>query len=310
MTIGDFESLYGINQQFLLGTSCMLNSNLLFGVLGLGFNSSTGSSSFVQNFKTLQVIQNAVFSIYLSDIGFNGEKNEVEQSMLMVGDWDLQTYAKKPENGLFYHSVVGLSENQWILKLTQVRWSSFRLGIINSVIIDPGQSFVYAPSYIITAIYNEISETKYCSINNNATFECTCSGENDFPTIYVVIDSREYSIESKRYVYYESGICQVYLYESVNQNAWILGQIFLRKYYSVWDFDNKTIGFALSINYSSGSSGGGSNHWVIILVVVLSVCVTVGVSLVVLYCYRRKRNREEVKHNENIKLIEKEMTIN
>jgi len=80
-----------------------------------------------------------------------------------------------------------------------------------------------------------------------------CSGIDKLPTMSFSIGGKDFDLEPEFYVIQvpdpKSGktVCQLGL-QSMNAGLplWMLGDTFLRKYYTVWDAEQKRVGFALA----------------------------------------------------------------
>lgn len=68
-------------------------------------------------------------------------------------------------------------------------------------------------------------------------------------------------------------------------NIFIFGDVFLRSFYSIYDFESKRIGLALH-KYSSGSIETDSKAWAY---VIIAVSAGVVVACIVGYCVMKKR---------------------
>jgi len=80
---------------------------------------------------------------------------------------------------------------------------------------------------------------------------CSCPDANllEFPIISIYLDGLTLTLEPGEYITLYLTTCMLGFGKS-NEEYWILGDIFLRKYLSVFDIDNKRIGFAETIKFN------------------------------------------------------------
>ena len=104
--IGDKGGSSATNQSFLLGQSCKIPTSESGGILGLGLNSTIQKVALVQSLNAQSIIPAPIFSLYLDDESFQGTFIPKLGSNLLIGSFDLKTYAEDPSTGFSYHSVV------------------------------------------------------------------------------------------------------------------------------------------------------------------------------------------------------------
>ena len=73
-------------------------------------------------------------------------------------------------------------------------------------------------------------------------------------------------------------------------NMYILGDIFLNSFYSIYDYDNKRVGIALHIQ-SSATVEMERNHWIFPIIVISLVVIGLSIGF---YFWRRRRIQREV----------------
>ena len=108
------------------------------------------------------------------------------------------------------------------------------------MVVDTGTSIIAGPTSYIKTLTDKIGEVKE-----------DCSNLNSLPDVEFVFGGKTYTLESKFYVLQISDgngntQCQLGM-QGLNQaGLWILGDPFLRKYYTVFDRDQNRVGFALA----------------------------------------------------------------
>ena len=85
-------------------------------MLGLGFNLlSDGHPTFVENLKEQGIIEQAIFSVYLSDTEFLYGSKTTPESNIMFGGYDVEKYANGTD--VTYIPVSGIP-GYWSVRLS------------------------------------------------------------------------------------------------------------------------------------------------------------------------------------------------
>ena len=233
------------NQTMVLSTERKVVSNNFDGILGLGFNALAGGvPTFLDNLKTQGVIQNRIFSFYIDeDTSLSKDMN----SELIIGGYDLK-YMSSSSKEFTYLPVIDI--DYWAVSL-----SGFKLG--NSVmslnkttkaLLDSGTSFIAIPNSQFSSFVSILLSLKPdCQTNSGMHIFCPCNSiyEDGFPNLYIILDgTQDFVIYPERYLYYRGDKkCEVGIQNiSDSFGVWILGDVFLKSYYTLFDIENRRIG--------------------------------------------------------------------
>lgn len=177
----------------------------------------------------------------------SSEKSKSE-SYLILGGWDESLF----QGDLHFHPVV--RKSWWTLSLQKVLLDGHDSNLCNSsidcqIIMDSGASLMATPPQLFTEFIDLVGSDKFCGDLSR------------YPRITFVIDGREYDIDPFEYILsnhedidYErwnhKDDCMVGF--SVfdlgpDEYVWIAGDIFLSKYFSVYDREYDQVGLARAI---------------------------------------------------------------
>lgn len=202
------------------------------GILGLGFDSISvgGVETVFHNAIEQGAVEKPMFAFYLGD-NADGE--------LTFGGYD----DTKFEGDL---SWVALSDaTYWRINTDGVKIGLFSTGP-SDAIVDSGTSLITGPSKDILAIALVIGAKP--TITGQYTIDC--EKVDDIPEITWTIDGKDYPVPGKDLVISASGTC---LFAMMGMDfpkpgpQWILGDVFMRKYYTVFDYEQERVGFAKAV---------------------------------------------------------------
>ncbi|OMJ83583.1 hypothetical protein SteCoe_15430 [Stentor coeruleus] len=297
----------GLHKQNLLASnSCSLDQGPLVGALGLGYSqgNSQGKYSLLQQYFSQGLIYNEAFSLYLDNI----ETNQTSKnSKLIIGGWNLDDYAKDPNKGFTYH-IVPKQNAHWSLMLKNIYFVGAGYFVDSPATIDIVYPGILIPQPLIGQIYRIVNSTKTCFVAKYSLM-CDCSIKNDITDITFTIDNSNYTISKDKFVIENSGACSVLISESPTP-SWLLGQVFVKNFYTIWNFGNNSIGFAElkehKKNHSSKSSVI-SRNWIIIIIVIISALI-IGTAIGVIFIIRKKSKarRESLTSRDSFMTTEEE----
>nr|XP_016938877.1 lysosomal aspartic protease [Drosophila suzukii] len=198
------------------------------GILGMGFPilAVDGVTPTFQNMVSQGLIQNPVFSFFLRDNGsvvnYGGE--------LILGGSDPSLYS----GGLTYVDVIQAA--YWKFQTDSIKIGSTLISTYDAAIADTGTSLIIAPiaEYaMIAALFGADSE---------GTFECTSL--DSYPDLVITINGVDFRIAAKYYIIQENYLCSLAIQSITSQDFWIMGDVFLGRFYTEFDVGNQRLGFA------------------------------------------------------------------
>uniref|UniRef100_A0A672GIP0 Renin n=1 Tax=Salarias fasciatus TaxID=181472 RepID=A0A672GIP0_SALFA len=208
------ESVYEPGSSFLLAK--------FDGVLGLAYPRLAeilGNPVF-DNLMVQEIVEEPVFSFYISSRG--GE--------LLLGGTDESLYVE-PINWLPV-----TDKGYW-----QIKMDSVSVQGVNSLcphgcpaIIDTGTSLIAAPTNETVALHHLIGATP----TNIGEFVIDCARLSSLPHVTFVLGGQEYTLSAQQYVRKANDIM------TPEGPLWILGDVFLRQYYSIFDRGQDRVGLA------------------------------------------------------------------
>uniref|UniRef100_A0A452FHL5 Pregnancy-associated glycoprotein-6 n=1 Tax=Capra hircus TaxID=9925 RepID=A0A452FHL5_CAPHI len=207
------------------------------GILGLNYPniSCPGVIPVFDNLMKQGAVAEPVFAFYLN-------KSKQEGSVVMFGGVDQRYY----EGELNWIPLIKLGS--WTIHMDRI---SMRREVIAcsdgcEAIVDTGTSAIRGPRRLINNIQKLIGAkprgSQYC---------VSCSAVNTLPSIIFTINSISYTVPGRAYILKDSrGRCYSTFKEhtvSSSTETWILGDVFLRMYFTVFDRGNDRIGLAQAV---------------------------------------------------------------
>lgn len=237
LTIGDG---FVVSNQTFLVVSGIQDMGIFFGdgIMGLGNSAlSGGHPTFIDNLYERGLISSKCFSIY---IGNDPTSYGGQAGTFIIGGYDPYfmvsefTYLDVTDSNYWAVDLVGISLGNQALALDPLSNPK--------AVIDSGTSLITFPKILLKRFYDVLSQTAVCSLDSMII--CDCSGS--FPDLVITLDGLETIIPSSMYVSETPNYCQILIQSLDYHNYIILGDVFMRQYYTFFSGQNNTIGFAVA----------------------------------------------------------------
>ncbi|XP_017106549.1 cathepsin E-B [Drosophila bipectinata] len=197
------------------------------GILGLAFPMLAVNlvTPFFQNLISQNVVKQPVFSFYLRNNGttlnYGGE--------LILGGSDPKLY-----RGALTYVPVSYPA-YWQFYTDSIQMGNTLISMGDAAIADTGTSLLVAPQ----AEYTQIA--KIFSADSEGVFPC--GKINKWPTMWIKISGVSFQITPEYYLIQEGYYCALAI-QPADQDFWIMGDVFLGRYYTEFDVGNQRLGFA------------------------------------------------------------------
>jgi saccharopepsin len=233
LQIGDFAVE---NQEFGEVTDIpegtIINNANFDGILGLGWPAI--SENVVPPLFNAQkgIISEHVFAFYLpNDPNLPG--------VLSVGGVDHSKYV----GNIYWIKLI--SKTYWMVEMQAVYLGKEKVSLSSNAILDTGTSLITGPAGDVDRL------AKYLGAYPNAEgdYFVDCAKTQHLPPIIFSLAGTSFPVHPKTYILKDQGYCLL-AFQGLDipiQNGgpfWILGDVFLRNYYSIFDFGNAQVGLA------------------------------------------------------------------
>jgi hypothetical protein len=205
------------------------------GILGLAFPriSIDGILPVFPTAVAQGLIAQPVFAFYLGNAdGVNGE--------LTLGGYD-------PAHFTGSISWVPLSaETYWETTLQGLTVNGQPATTSTRVILDTGTSLLAGPSADVKALAALVGASPF--FLNPKEYTIDCNAVNTAPDIVFSMGGQQFPLSAKDYIINAGGLCLfgVTGIDVPSGPLWIAGDVFIRKYYTIFDYGNQRLGFALA----------------------------------------------------------------
>lgn len=137
-----------------------------------------------------------------------------------------------------------VSAGYWTVGLQEVQVAGRAVRTTShAAVVDSGTSLLIGPGKDVREAARLLGATPAKDLDN--FFEVDCGAVGRLPTLDFVIAGKAMGIEARDYVIQNGEECLLAMQADDQPNAqWILGDVFLRTYYCVFDYKNERVGMA------------------------------------------------------------------
>lgn len=205
------------------------------GILGLGRSNSstTGTLTAMETIAQSHRLQSNIIGISLQRSSDGAKDGEIT-----FGGVDSTKFT-----GSISYTDVSPGTNGWQIPLDDAVVNGQPLNFTGrSIIVDTGTSYIFLPPDDATAVHKLIPD----SAPNGEDYTIPCSTNE---TVQITVSGVTYDISPKDYVGSaadNTGACfsNIIGVQTAGPDVWLLGDVFLKNVYTVFDFDQNRIGFA------------------------------------------------------------------
>ncbi|XP_005389752.2 PREDICTED: gastricsin [Chinchilla lanigera] len=209
------------------------------GIMGLGYPalSAGGATTAMQGLLREGALSQNLFSVYLGS-----QQGSSDGGALILGGVDESLYSGQiswtPVTQELYWQI-GIEE--FLVDGTGSGWCAQGC----QGIVDTGTSLLTVPQQYLSTLMQTIGAQE----NEYGEYFVNCNSVQNLPTLTFVISGVQFPLPPSAYILNEDQSCMVglestYLSSDNGQPFWILGDVFLRSYYSIYDMGNNRMGFA------------------------------------------------------------------
>lgn len=206
------------------------------GILGLAYPSisSSGATPVFDNMMSEGLVSQDLFSVYLSSDDQSG-------SFVMFGGVDTSYYSGS------LNWIPLSSESYWQITVDSITMNGQAIACSGGcqAIVDTGTSLLAGPPNGIANIQYYIGASQ----DSNGQYLVSCNNMNSLPPIIFTINGIEFPVPASAYIrqgqqgYCTSGFQSISI-PTQSGELWILGDVFIREYYCVFDRANNQVGLA------------------------------------------------------------------
>lgn len=204
------------------------------GIMGLGYDTIAVADAVPPFYNMIKqnLIDQPLFSVWL------GRSDEGEGGELTFGAIDHDKY----EGELRYAPVT--RKGYWEVEMTDFALGDKKLGQKARAAIDTGTSLLAVPTEVADAINESIGAKR----GFRGAYTIDCDRVESLPDVTFTFGGHDFSLTADDYILQAQGFCMsAFMGIDIPAPAgpiWIIGDAFLRAYYTVYDLGRNRVGFA------------------------------------------------------------------
>ncbi|XP_017375366.1 pepsin A isoform X1 [Cebus imitator] len=230
--IADTNQIFGLSET---EPGSFLYYSPFDGILGLAYPSisSSGATPVFDNIWNQGLVSQDLFAVYLS-------ANDQSGSVVMFGGIDSSYYTGS------LNWVPLSAEGYWQITVDSITMNGEAIACAEGcqAIVDTGTSLLSGPTSPIANIQSYIGATE----NSNGEMVVSCSAISSLPDIVFTINGIQYPVPASAYILQNEQSCtsgfQGMNIPTAYGELWILGDVFIRQYFAVFDRANNQVGLA------------------------------------------------------------------
>ncbi|XP_062854426.1 pepsin A-like [Trichomycterus rosablanca] len=200
------------------------------GILGLAYSSisSDGATPVFDNMMSQNLVSQDIFSVYLSPNGQQG-------SVVMFGELDSSYYT----GNIYWIPLSSETYYQVTMDSVTINGQTVACSGGCQAIVDTGTSLIVGPTSDISNINSWLGATT----DQYGDSTVSCSSVQSLPAITFTLNGYSFTIPASSYISQESSSCQTG-FSGSSDSLWILGDVFIRNYYTIFNRENNSVGLA------------------------------------------------------------------
>ena len=234
------------------------NSYPMDGILGIGRGIKNGGSVGAPQMMDA-LISSKVISSKLYGIHMNRNKDGTLDGEMNFGEVNKDRFS----GDINWSSAIDNDAGFWEINIADAVVDGKAVGLTGrTAIIDTGTSYILMPQSDAAALHGKISGFKQDGENFSVPCDSHASLQFTFNKVTYDISAADWKGAKL-----DSGLCASNIIgrKTFGDKQWLVGDVFLKNVYSVYDFDNKRVGFGVkssstnSANANTASSTSGSS---------------------------------------------------